>query len=913
MCVCVSRVFSSSSLLMRVVWLLVWCAVLLVWGGAGADPDHTLLLLAGQQLRVDHSPPLSTLASWPQWTHAHSSVRDSGLSARALTLVHLRDMASPQHESTLQHALEGKGPFHIHFVPNNAYAVYCTEEEARRIAQLPFVDWVGPYMPAYRATDPQMQQLISSEVASASVLDVLRDTLRKEERQEVSLKVRHVRMSRPEEDQLDHHMRAMLPPNCRMNSLDDEYVVIHGIQVENLHGILQSLSNVPAVVHIERYLIPRAMNLYPKRIVQSGGSTSMPFDTTLTGTTEVVGMGDSGLDAKTCLFDSSPTYVTGLSKTTVSSTAKVGLYWTLIDAYDAQNGHGTHVGGTVTGSYSGTINNLSEQAGIASGGQIAVVDMGCDVNDNGCTCSGVDCACNSYSFNRCPKSIGSIYPPLDLRTGYYPFFTNNDIHISTNSWGGNGNSYNADCSGTDRYTWSEDRSLLVLFAAGNNGPSSNSGTLSNEATSKNVLTVGASQNAASGYSQAWNSFTDWSSVASSTGNSIADDLGCSTSATTGLCGFLRSFTASNCCSQSGSYCQSYNSYCGCAILASGSAYLPGLSCCQTCQQESMTNNPEYYTESNLASFSSVGPTSDGRIKPDVVAPGDTIVSAEAYNPVSSTTCSSTSTAAENLNVKSGTSMATPAVAGLAATLRQWLRNDYPNQPGTPSSTAISNPTASLLKALLVNSAQQLTGQVNMGLTVNPSWQSVQSKPYFQGHGRVQMTNLFSASGSNVNTVVLSNEDKEMSAAGSSMTLNFSQGASGRLSVTLCWADYPSSESNPSLINDLDLVVTLPSGSSVQGNSHLSGISTPDRKNNVERVLIENAAAGSYSVVISTYKLVKGPQSFSVVASGVSLTTSVSLDAPISPPAYSGNFAMSLFQLNVMAMIVVLLLMCVLVV
>ena len=45
------------------------------------------------------------------------------------------------------------------------------------------------------------------------------------------------------------------------------------------------------------------------------------------------------------------------------------------------------------------------------------------------------------------------------------------------------------------------------------------------------------------------------------------------------------------------------------------------------------------------------------------------------------------------------------------------------------------------------------------------------------------------------------------------------------------------------------------------------------------------------------KLIAGPQSFSVVASGVSLTTSVSLDAPISPPAYSGNFAMSLFQLN----------------
>jgi len=59
----------------------------------------------------------------------------------------------------------------------------------------------------------------------------------------------------------------------------------------------------------------------------------------------------------------------------------------------------------------------------------------------------------------------------------------------------------------------------------------------------------------------------------------------------------------------------------------------------------------------LASFSSVGPTADGRVKPDVVAPGTEIVAADPSTP-------------NGYRSTQGTSYATPLVAGAAAILLQ---------------------------------------------------------------------------------------------------------------------------------------------------------------------------------------------------------------------------------------------------
>ena len=116
----------------------------------------------------------------------------------------------------------------------------------------------------------------------------------------------------------------------------------------------------------------------------------------------------------------------------------------------------------------------------------------------------------------------------------------------------------------------------------------------------------------------------------------------------------------------------------------------------------------------MAYFSSRGPTSDGRIKPDVVAPGTSVLSTRAEQvPLGGFP---EGIFDDHYAYMSGTSMATPLTAGASALVREWLikgRN-------------IANPSAALLKAVLINGALQLPGQAVPSLN--------------SGHGRVDLKN-----------------------------------------------------------------------------------------------------------------------------------------------------------------------------
>ncbi len=74
---------------------------------------------------------------------------------------------------------------------------------------------------------------------------------------------------------------------------------------------------------------------------------------------------------------------------------------------------------------------------------------------------------------------------------------------------------------------------------------------------------------------------------------------------------------------------------------------------------------------SLAGFSSRGPVDDGRLKPDVVAPGTDIISVRSANGKVGTYWSLHPTNA-NYAIMGGTSMAAPMVTGCAAVIREYL-------------------------------------------------------------------------------------------------------------------------------------------------------------------------------------------------------------------------------------------------
>ncbi|MFQ5857301.1 MAG: S8 family serine peptidase [Anaerolineae bacterium] len=257
----------------------------------------------------------------------------------------------------------------------------------------------------------------------------------------------------------------------------------------------------------------------------------------------------------------------------------------------------------------------------------------------------------------------------------------------------------------------------------------------------------------------------------------------------------------------------------------------------------------------MAAFSSRGPTDDGRIKPDVVAPGTNIVSARSHDPNFEPLLGSWGPyeANDNYVYNGGTSMATPLVAGAATLVRQW----YIERQGLP------NPPSALIKATLINGAVDMTpGQYGTG----PE-QEIPPRPNFvEGWGRINIQrSLVGAPPRRVwfddHRLGLQTGDRIIYEDGryELEVVNFAI----PLHVTLVWTDYPGSPAAESqLVNDLDLTVVGPDGRQWHGNE-VDG----DRTNNVEGVEIGQPARGRYRIIVEAHNVPLGPQPYALVVAG----------------------------------------------
>ncbi|MDW7731771.1 MAG: PGF-pre-PGF domain-containing protein [Methanolobus sp.] len=244
----------------------------------------------------------------------------------------------------------------------------------------------------------------------------------------------------------------------------------------------------------------------------------------------------------------------------------------------------------------------------------------------------------------------------------------------------------------------------------------------------------------------------------------------------------------------------------------------------------------------IAAFSSRGPTDDGRIKPDVVAPGTFIASARSSIDGSS---SGWGAIDENYLYMGGTSMSTPITAGSAVIVREYY-TDVEN---------LSSPSAALLKATLINGALNIApGQYGTG-----DYQEIDGRPdHSQGWGRIDIENSIYPQ---YPKVINYFDNPSPLDTGDSWNVSYDiLYTSEPLRVTLVWTDYPGSAFvDPQLVNNLDLLVTGPDG------THY-GNGAPDTVNNVEGVELTAPVAGTYRIAVNGADVPQGPQNFSLVIS-----------------------------------------------
>lgn len=282
---------------------------------------------------------------------------------------------------------------------------------------------------------------------------------------------------------------------------------------------------------------------------------------------------------------------------------------------------------------------------------------------------------------------------------------------------------------------------------------------------------------------------------------------------------------------------------------------------------------------DIINFSSRGPVNsgggDGRIKPDIMAPGTHI---EAGIPQSNydgtSVCDKYFPTGQTLyGWSSGTSHACPAVAGGAALVYQ----DFLNK-------SLSAPSPAMVKAHLMNSTSYMNGVgANDTLPSNN-----------QGMGRMNLGRTFDAV-----PRILVDQTQTLGATGQTYQVTGSVANSSQpFRVTLAWTDAPGSVTGAPWVNNLDLEVTI-NGTTYKGNVFSGANSvtggSADIKNNSESVFIPAGVSGNFTVTVKATNIagdgVPGnadttDQDFALVVYNANTTTQTTPTIAVSPSSLS---------------------------
>jgi len=853
--------------------------------------DHTLYLRSHGAVQI----PVGA-HGWQDKPLFATQARDDN-EAQQILFVHLQSpMASGVDEAIDR--LDGVRL--ISYLPQSTYLVHAENNRAiKLLTSFPGVAWVGHYRNEYRV-DPAAwsHHLVepvneNHAVIRANIVPGCFSQSQLVESVKSWLNEWHSRGD-PTVSTQSQGNAAATAKTARIHAMADDLAQFE-VDGSALVDFIHFLKNKEHVLWIEPVFKLHTMNSEATGITQTGtpGNTLI-WDKGIRGQGQLVAVGDSGVDMGNCLFNDpshttpycsdcqifdvyssdgevlpfgSCTFASSACKT-LSAHRKVAAYWNFADTSDnLQIGHGTHVCGTVAGSTGDPV--VGQYNGTAPEARLVFSDL----NDQ-------------YLLG----SAGSIVTPPNLETQYFPFAYQLGARIHSNSWGG-GHSYTSNALQIDSFV-SKNRDMLVVFAAGNDG-SSGYNSIGSEAQNKNGIAIGASRTTYNHYvgigvnatasaaylfakSIVCNS-TYWNQVnnALKNGNLIYSP-----------CRAVQIIYGVNtpCSTQVSQFCPLFNSPSACDTIANAPdtdinyalfVVLEILgSICSIDALVADAPDSNVVGPTNMATFSSRGPTGDGRIKPDIAAPGDTLVSARANNVQSAGFCGTDMYQPDYaLRGESGTSMATPAVAGSAALVRQYFLEGFGLCGQKSTTVAPTYVSAALVKATLIQSSIPLTSNFlwNSSSTVRQLTTSG-NDIYIQGHGRIQLSNALRFSGSaftlkyiDYNAGSFPNYVGFMT--GDAAFYVFNVPANTRpLRITLVWTDAPGSlASAKQLVNNLDLILHDPNGNVIYGNGQYSlSNSAKDTVNNVEVIHINTPVVGQYNLTVYAESINVGSQDFALM-------------------------------------------------
>ncbi|HEX7321049.1 MAG TPA: S8 family serine peptidase [bacterium] len=588
------------------------------------------------------------------------------------------------------------------YFPNYTLLVYGNVEQIEQARTRSYVNWIGIFQPAYK---------VQGELLKAAG---------------------------------NGRVTMQLFPNADVDAVIEQVTLLGLEIVEVIRNELcntvdikldlkriPELAAIPGVSWIQRWYQPQLFNDNSQWVCQTGYRSSVPVDSLgrriwkkgVVGSGVVLSLTDTGITTgHQQFYDAAyPITTTGVYPNHRKIVAYKDYVGAVFGDYSGFSYHGTHTSCTAAGN--DTLLGSSARDGIAKEARIYFVDIG----SNGSLV---------VSTNLTPM-YDSIYPGAGL--GYHIL-----QHSGSWGWGSSVGDYQTQDATTDAYHYRYP-DFLSIYSAGNSGPGGR--TLGHPAISKNILTVGGTQNGTS-------------------------------------------------------------------------------------------SNAIYY-------YSSRGNTADRRLKPNILTPADIVYSANGGG-------------TNGYWSLSGTSMAAPSVNGSVALIRNYLTAGYYPSGAADPADSIRYQSQALLRALVM-----VSGDPNVGSYTYPDSNI--------GWGRLNLDSVLFFTGDARKLII--RDDTIGLSTGLSFTDSFLVNTTMTLRVSTAWTDTAAATgASRTLVNNLNVELTNPSGTTYRGNRFSGGYSianptTFDTINVEENFRVQNPTVGKWKITLTGQNVPYGPQGYGYAITG----------------------------------------------